>query len=399
MTAQKVELQDLRLDTRYKKLREISGAEFSKIKEFIEFSKNGEGTSGIDITEKTERKYIDALTMAYNNINKKLISLNKEDLTKLKRDLVSGKIKSKFKKPYTSSSIRDMQHILIRFLEFCKPDKYSGFRKWFIIKVPKKSVEYLKEEEIEKLYRNCKNNSERFLIAVLFDSGARASEFLNIRFEDIQEPTQSFPYFKILLKEEYSKTKERNIGLYWKHSTEAIKDYLSELDRSNLKAPVFSKSYDAVRIFITRLGKRILNKRVHFHMFRKSSASYYAPKLKSRQQLCYRYGWNFSSNVPDVYISREQGEEEVKDSIYNTNLNKIEGENRELKTKISIVEEKSEKEIEELKKQNDIMFKVIKEKNKQDTEVNPLINKQMEELQKTISTMQKALLNLQKKKK
>jgi len=42
---------------------------------------------------------------------------------------------------------------------------------------------------------------------------------------------------------------------------------------------------------------------VHPHLFRHSSATYYASKL-NRQELCYRYGWRFSSDMPDVYISR-----------------------------------------------------------------------------------------------
>lgn len=350
MTNQKIELQDLRLDSRYKALSNLSGKEFNKIKEFIDLSKNGEGSSGIDITDKTERKYIDAFNMTFKAAKKPLSKLTKEDLIKLKENLKTGEIKSRFGKAYSLASVRDMQLILIRFLEWLKPDKYSGYRRWFVVNVPKKDIDFLKEEEIEKLYKAAKSNEERFLIAVLFDTGARASEFLNIRAEDITNPTSSFPYYKINFKEEYSKTKGRNVGLYWKHSTEAIKDYLYEKGDLNPKDPIFIKNYDAIRIFITRLGKRILNKRVHFHIFRKSSASYYAMKLKSRQQLCYRYGWNFSSDVPDVYISRQQGEEEVKDSILNTDLQKIEKDNRELKTLMSINEEKNQKEIENLKK-------------------------------------------------
>ena len=350
MITKKITLQDLRLDTRYEDLKKVSGTEFSKIKKFINESKNGELNGGIDITENTERKYIDALSMAYKHIKKEQLNqLTKADLTNLKQDLKSGKIKSRNKKPYALTSQREMELILIRFLEFVNPKKYGGFKKWFVVKVPKKSVEYLKEEEIIKLYNACKTNQERFLICVIFDGGLRASEFLNTRFEDWQEPTQSFPYYKVLIKEEYSKTSERNIGLYWKHSTEAIRDYFAELDDSNLKAPVFPKNYDAIRIFLTRLGKRILNKRIHFHIFRKSSASYYATKLKSRQQLCYRYGWGFSSSMPDVYISRQQGEEEVKDEMKQLVFEKLEKENQELKTKVIINEEKNQKEIENQK--------------------------------------------------
>lgn len=345
----KVKLQDLRLDSRYKKLKSLSGKEFSYIKKFIAMAKNGENSSGIDISELTERKYIDTFIMAYKSVKKPLLQLTKDDLTKLKHDLRSGKIKTRCKKPYAISSQKNMEMTLICFLEFVKPKKYSGFRKWFIVKIPKKDVDYLREEEVEKLYKSAKSNGERFLMAVLFDTGARASEFLNIRAEDITEPTSSFPYYKINFKEEYSKTKGRNIGLYWKHSTEAVRDFLKERGELKEKEPVYNKTYNSIRIFLTRLGQRVLSKRIYFHLFRKASASYYAIKLKSRQQLCYRYGWTFSSSVPDVYITRQLGEEEVKSEMVNIDLQKVQKENSELKTIVSINEEKSQKDIDNLR--------------------------------------------------
>lgn len=334
----KIPLQDLRLDSRYENLKKISGTEFSKIKKFIDMAKNGENSKGIDISENTERKYIDALCMAYKHIKKeKLSDLNKTDLTNLKQDLKKGKIKSRFKKSYTPSSQREMELVLIRFLEFVTPKKYTGFRKWFVVKVPKNSVDYLKEDEIIKLYNACKTNEERYLICMLFDGGLRASEFLNVRFEDIQEPTQAFPYYKVDIKEEYSKTKGRNIGLYWKHSIEAVRDYLEELDDSNAKAQVYPKNYDAVRKFLRRLGEKVLSKRIYFHIFRKSSATHYAKIINNRQQICYRYGWNFSSDVPDVYINRELGEEQVQQNVKATNMQKLEKDNQELKTRMDII--------------------------------------------------------------
>lgn len=342
MTPKKIELQNLRLDTRYEDLKKVSGSEFSKIKKFIDGAKNGENSRGVDISENTERKYIDALCMAYRHTKKKKLSdLNKTDLTNLKQDLKKGEITSRFKQPYSLASQREMELILIKFLEFINPKKYSGFKSWFVVKIPKKSVEYLEEEEIIKLYNACKSNQERFLICVLFDAGCRAGEFLNIRFGDLQEPTQGFPYYKILFKQEYSKTDERNIGLYWKHSTEAIRDYLGECDDSDKNKPVYDKNYDAVRLFISRLGKRILKKRIHFHIFRKSSASHYADKM-NRQQLCYRYGWRYASDMPDIYIKRKLGEEGVKEGILKTSQEKLEKDNQELKTKVGLIMEQLE---------------------------------------------------------
>ncbi|GAI14807.1 unnamed protein product, partial [marine sediment metagenome] len=215
-------------------------------------------------------------------------------------------------------TLRDYAEVIRSFYGWKYPEKFAKWElnKWFKIPKENKTPEILKEFEVEKLYDACKTNAERYMIAVLFDLGCRAEEFLNIRFEDIIEPTENFPYYKIDLKEEYSKTEGRTPGLYWKYSTDAIKNHLEDLDKTDIKKQVFPKDYDAVRIFITRLGKKILNKRVHLHMFRKSSATHYANLDLGREKLCIRYGWKFSSNMPDIYIKRAGiKEEEIKEKI------------------------------------------------------------------------------------
>ena len=165
--------------------------------------------------------------------------------------------------------------------------------------------DFLSEKEIEKLYKHCKSNHERYLVAILFDSGARAGEFHNIRFEDVKLPEGKDNYVKIELKGEYSKTKGRNISLYWKHSTDAVKEFIEERIGEKIKPhdPVYDYTYNSVKQFLRRLGQKVLGKNLYPHLFRHSSATIYASKL-NRQQLCYRYGWKFSSDMPDIYISR-----------------------------------------------------------------------------------------------
>jgi hypothetical protein len=153
---------------------------------------------------------------------------------------------------------------------------------------------------------------------VLFDSGARAEEFHNIRFEDIYLPEGKDNCVRIALKEEYSKTLGRTITLYWKFSLEAVKDYLAKRVRQGIKPadPVFSGNYSTARKLLERLGKRALQRSVHYHLFRHSSATFYANRL-NRQELCYRYGWRFSSNMPDIYISRAGMETKQLDEKFN----------------------------------------------------------------------------------
>jgi hypothetical protein len=76
-----------------------------------------------------------------------------------------------------------------------------------------------------------------------------------------------------------------------------------EAEGARRNDPLFDKNYPAARKFLLRLGKRVLGRSIHYHLFRHSSATYYADKM-NREQLCIRYGWTFSSRMPDVYIAR-----------------------------------------------------------------------------------------------
>src|SRR5882672_11989388 len=120
---------------------------------------------------------------------------------------------------------------------------------WFDTHHRLKTPDYLKEAEVERLYKHCRNARQRFLIAVLFDSGARAEEFHNIRFEDVYLPEGKDNFVKITLKQEYSKTLGRTIALYWKSSLEAVKEYLAERVADGIKPsdPIFRGDYTATR--------------------------------------------------------------------------------------------------------------------------------------------------------
>jgi integrase len=73
--------------------------------------------------------------------------------------------------------------------------------------LPPKTPDFLTEAEIDLLHKGCRNPEQRYLIAVLFDSGARAEEFHNIRMEDVFSAEGRESFFRLALKEEYSKTK------------------------------------------------------------------------------------------------------------------------------------------------------------------------------------------------
>jgi len=70
------------------------------------------------------------------------------------------------------------------------------------------------------------------------------------------------------------------------------------------EAQLFPIRYKSLVRKIRMLAERVLKKRITLHMLRHSSATYWAPKM-NLCQLCAKYGWAFSSNMPDRYIERK----------------------------------------------------------------------------------------------
>lgn len=299
----------------------FSNNERSKIKEFLRLSSIGKINLRKKVGNARLIKYLDLIKIPFGYFKKDADKISLKDMEDFIEKLEKAKLKGFNKKPYADNTQADIKRMLKIYLKWrLNQDKYNTLTNWIDLSVKNKTPEYLKEEEINKLFKACKSNKERFIIAVFFDSGCRAEEFLNIRYEDILEPNSNFSYYKIHFKEEYSKTKGRTIGLYWKNSTDSIKDYLEEIKGIKPSDPIISDKYDAIRFFIIRLGKRVLKRRVHPHLFRHSSATYYADKL-NRQQLCIRYGWNFTSKMPDVYISRAGLDEtDLQEKFKNTDI-------------------------------------------------------------------------------
>ena len=293
---------------------------------FLQDLGKGKVNKGVQVSERTQVKYISLLKSPLIYFNKPIEKITKKDLEKYDTDLSTDKLISEKKKPYSLNMKKDVR-IALRVLLKWKfgETKSNELTDFFDTRDIKKTPDYLKEIEIEKLYKACRTDEERYIIAVLFDSGARAEEFINIRYEDVQLPQGKDNFVKITLKEEYSKTEGRTISLYWHKSEEAVTDFIKERIKQGIKSnePVITMSYDAVRFFISRLSQRVLKKPLHLHLMRHSSATYYATKL-NRQQLCYRYGWKFSSGMPDVYISRAgMNNKELDEKFESTELSEV----------------------------------------------------------------------------
>lgn len=244
------------------------------------------GVKAEQLTEKHIEKFIEAFL--------------KDTLRKMNGDPYSHTLKSRVK-------IHFARYLTWRLAT--KPEKVATLTKLLKInpRMRQKNPPFLTELEVDKLYKSCKSNDERYFIAVLFSSGARLGEFYNVRKSDIILPIKNGENFvKIVLRDEFSKTKGRTISLYYKYGLDAVTEYFRERVNEGMgeNDPLWNKSYVAARKWLTRFGQKVLNKNVYFHLFRHSSATWLANKL-NRQELCYYFGWKFSSPMPDIYINRE----------------------------------------------------------------------------------------------
>jgi integrase len=339
-------------------------------KELLQFLSDlelGKVNRGKRLSEAAQLKYLNVLKISLEYFNKATPRLTLKDIEAFEKALSANQIASRLKgQDYSHSTkvgIRKGLRVFLRWrVGTAKATELVG---WLDTRNREKTPEFLKEQEIEKLFKKCRDAEQRFAIAVLFDTGARAEEFLNIRYEDIHLPEGKDSFVKITLKEEYSKTKGRTISLYWRHSLDAVKEYLNARIVEGIKSdePMFKGAYDAMRMFLRRLGQEVLKKPVHPHLFRHSSATYYATRL-NRQELCYRYGWRFSSNMPDVYISRAGMENKDLDIKFtNTELPNVKDDLAKVQQESKIKDERMarlEQELTELQKNLSVVSAIVK---------------------------------------
>lgn len=261
----------------------------------------------------------------------------------------------------TVSDFKMMIKRLFRFI-YGEGDKYQQMAGWIRIEEKIKEIPALAREEIEKL-ANAANVKNKALILVLFDSGTRIEEFLNIRIGDLTKKQEAGRlYYQIRIK--HSKTKPRTISIPM--CTEVLESWLSvHPDKNNPQAQLFPVTYDGVRMFLKELGGKILKKNIYPHLFRHSSATYYCNKL-NQYQLCYRYGWSMTSNQPQRYIDREGiDEQQTAEAVQLDDLNKLKKENQKLQESLAMIkteQERINKESEERKRKDHLLDKIFSNK-------------------------------------
>lgn len=160
----------------------------------------------------------------------------------------------------------------------------------------------LTREDVDALKDACKNKRDRAFIAILYETGARIGELIDLTVGDIEDHTHGR---KIVID---GKTGQRRLPLI--ESVPALNKWLNEHPSGEPDAPLWCQlqkdeqlSYHYIRQkLLERPAKRAgIEKPMNPHHFRHSRATELAQEFKEAE-LCEWFGWVQGSNVPGKYV-------------------------------------------------------------------------------------------------
>jgi site-specific recombinase XerD len=244
-------------------------------------------------------KYVQTLRFISKWVGKPFEEVTQEDMERLVCDIDENKYKN-MGKNYTEETKADYKKTLRKFFKWLGKPNLVDF---ISLAVKMKDMPALRREEAEMLINSTPDPALKAAITVLFDGGVRIEELLNLRIKDVTieryGSSNECPWIDV----RYSKTFARKIPLPL--SSQCLREWLTRHpDKFNLEAQVFPINYPTFLKRLRTLSLKSIGKKVTPHMLRHSSATYWAPKL-NRYQLCAKYGWAFSSDMPDRYIKRK----------------------------------------------------------------------------------------------
>jgi len=307
-------------------------------------------------------KYIHILKKVSTWLNKPFDEVAQKDMEALIESLESDRYTSDLigkngkvikRKKLAHSTKLDYKKAIRKFYKWLlgNNDHFPELVDWIDTYDIPREVSALTRDEVERL-ADASKIRDKAIIMLLFDSGARAEEFLNIKISDL---TKRDDTYKVRIV--HSKTKPRTIHL--PIGSKYLDLWLQEYTDRNDQSYLFPITYEGLRMMLHRVGKKVLNKRVTPHILRHTSATYYA-NLLNHQQLCYRYGWSMASDMPNRYIDREGiFEEETSRVVQANDLATLEKQNQSLHEEVALVKQSNEQigeELSELRTKYDDLF-------------------------------------------
>ena len=239
---------------------------------------------------------------------KEFREINEQDMRDFVEKLEDGILVSPLTgKEYAETTKATIKKVIRKFWKWLKGKNefYPKEVVWMDTYEPRPEGQIYSIDELQLMKDSFTKFKMRTLVMLMFDSGARINEILNLKIKDIVYPNAQSRYVSINITNSIAKSGNgRTIGLYL--SSIYLLKYIEKhhTDPNNKEAYLFNYSYDAIRTKHYQKGMKVLGKSVTPHRIRASSATYYATRIKTYQNFCYRFGWNLASRVPDIYYKR-----------------------------------------------------------------------------------------------
>jgi integrase len=243
-------------------------------------------------------------------------------------DYMKKKINKKTNKELKEITIEVAKARLMTLLKWINNGELPKFLKDMHVKINPINVtpdQILTEEEVKKLITATKNFRDKAIIAVLYESGCRSGEFLNIKIRDVR-----FDKFGALLHVN-GKTGERTIRLV--NTVPYLKEWLRYHPDNREDSWFWVAKYDKdiKRIDYMSIWHNLkesaikagINKNVRPHIMRHSRITHVASKMPE-SALRMMFGWTPGSDMPKVYIhlSGKDVDDIVLPGLYGINVKK-----------------------------------------------------------------------------
>ena len=247
--------------------------------------------------------YLNRLTNTAKWLKKNFDKANKEDIRKLVSFIEQREDYSVNTKYDYKVAIR----YFFRWLKFGDEKKeYPDEVKWIKTSIKKCNAilpkNLLTIDDIKKLVQVADNFRDKALIMVLYESGCRIGELLNLRISDLE-----FNKYGVKINF-FGKTGHRKILLI--NSVPHLNNWINSHPENNnpeaflwlLNGEDIKKIYTTVKSKLKYYAKKInLNKHINPHHFRHSRATFLA-KIFTEAQLCQYFGWVLGSDMPRIYV-------------------------------------------------------------------------------------------------
>ena len=248
------------------------------------------------ITGFRELFYLTKLRIIYNKLQDKFLNPDKKAIITMLLD---------FKKKYTDQTLIDYETVMKRFYRWkfgTLPDYMSNLK---VSRKPShdKKIDLITRADVDEMINNCNNARDKAIISILYDSGCRIGEILDLRIKDVV-----YDEYGALLHV-HGKTGNRSVRIIG-DSIAYLRDYLKTKDDrdeylfTGQQGVTMHKQlqYSAIRkLFISVRRRAGIEKRIYPHLFRHTRASMLASKVPEAP-LENQMGWVHGSQMTAIYV-------------------------------------------------------------------------------------------------